>query len=68
VFAPSSTNGAEDDGYVMAIVHDTAIEKSRLIIIDAQNFNAPPLATIHLPQRVPYGAHGSWVPSGVITM
>jgi carotenoid cleavage dioxygenase len=68
VFAPSSTNGAEDDGYVMAIVHDTATEKSRLIIIDAQNFAAPPLATIHLPQRVPYGAHGSWVPSGVIRL
>jgi carotenoid cleavage dioxygenase len=52
----------------MTIVHDTATEKSRLIIIDAQNFTSPPLATIHLPQRVPYGAHGSWVPSGVISM
>jgi carotenoid cleavage dioxygenase len=68
VFAPSSAAGAEDDGYVMTIVHDTATEKSRLIIIDAQNFTSPPLATIHLPQRVPYGAHGSWVPSGVISM
>ncbi len=68
MFAPSSTNDAEDDGYVMTIVHDTATEKSRLLIIDAQNFNAPPLAVIHLPQRVPYGAHGSWVPSGVIAM
>jgi carotenoid cleavage dioxygenase len=68
VFAPSSTAGAEDEGYVMTIVHDTATEKSRLVIIDAQNFTGPPLATIHLPQRVPYGAHGNWVPSGVIPM
>jgi carotenoid cleavage dioxygenase len=68
VFAASSKDGAEDDGYVLAIVHDTATEKSRLIIIDAQNFTVPPLATIHLPQRVPYGAHGNWVPSGVIAM
>jgi hypothetical protein len=45
----------------MTIVHDTATEKSRLVIIDAQNFNGPPVATIHLPQRVPYGAHGNWV-------
>jgi carotenoid cleavage dioxygenase len=68
VFVASSPNGAEDQGYVMTIVHDTATEKSRLIIIDAQNFSAPPLATIHLPQRVLYGAHGNWVPSGVIAM
>ncbi|MFI0461451.1 MAG: carotenoid oxygenase family protein, partial [Ilumatobacteraceae bacterium] len=68
VFAASTKDGAEDDGYVMAIVHDTATEKSRMVIIDAQNFTAPPLATIHLPQRVPYGAHGSWVPSGVIPL
>jgi carotenoid cleavage dioxygenase-like enzyme len=31
------------------------------VIIDAQNFSAPPVATVHLPRRVPYGAHGSWV-------
>ena len=68
MFAASSKNAGEDDGYVMTIVHDTATEKSRLIIIDAQNFTGPPLATIHLPQRVPYGAHGSWVPSGVIPL
>jgi carotenoid cleavage dioxygenase len=68
VFVASSPNGAEDQGYVMTIVHDTATEKSRLVIIDAQNFSAPPLATIHLPQRVPYGAHGNWVASGVIAM
>jgi len=59
---------SEDDGYVMTIVHDTATNRSRFVIIDAQNFTAPPIATIHLPQRVPYGAHGSWVPSGVIAM
>jgi carotenoid cleavage dioxygenase len=68
VFAPSSSNGAEDEGYVMTIVHDTATEKSRLVIIDAQNFNGPPVATIHLPQRVPYGAHGNWVPHDLVPM
>lgn len=68
VFAPSSTNGAEDDGYVMSIVHDTHSGQSRLVILDAQNFSGPPLATIYLPQRVPYGAHGSWVTSATIPM
>ena len=47
----------------MTIVHDTRSNRSKFIIVDAQNFSAPPVATIHLPQRVPYGAHGSWIPS-----
>jgi carotenoid cleavage dioxygenase len=68
VFAPGSSNGAEDEGYVMTIVHDTATGKSRLVIIDAQKFNAPAVATIHLPQRVPYGAHGSWVTNDLVPM
>jgi carotenoid cleavage dioxygenase len=68
VFAPSRVNGAEDEGYVMTIVHDTATEQSRLVIIDARDFSAPPVATVYLPQRVPYGAHGSWVPSTVVEM
>ena len=68
VFAPSRANGAEDEGYVITIAHDTAKNASRLVIIDAQDFSAKPVATIHLPQRVPYGAHGSWVPSTAVKM
>jgi len=30
-------------------------------IIDANNFSDEPLATVSLPQRVPFGFHGSWV-------
>ena len=33
-----------------------------MIIVDAQDFESEPIATVHLPQRVPYGAHGSWIP------
>ncbi|NBP53828.1 MAG: dioxygenase [Actinobacteria bacterium] len=68
VFAPSRAGGAEDEGYVMTIVHDIATNQSRLVILDAQNFSAPPLATVYLPQRVPYGAHGSWVPATSVAM
>jgi carotenoid cleavage dioxygenase-like enzyme len=62
VFAPASPDAGEDEGWVISLAHDTNSNESRLIIVDAQNFSAPPVATIHLPRRVPYGAHGSWVP------
>ena len=71
VFAPASDIGAEgsdveDNGWVISLAHDTNSNESRLLVIDAQNFSAPPVATVHLPRRVPYGAHGSWVPDSII--
>ena len=33
----------------------------KLIILDAENFSDKPIAEILLPQRVPFGAHGSWL-------
>jgi carotenoid cleavage dioxygenase-like enzyme len=50
----------EDEGWILNLNHDETTGKSKMIIIDAQNFTAPPIATIHLPTRVPYGAHGNW--------
>ena len=31
------------------------------MILDAHDFTAPPVATVQLPQRVPFGFHGNWV-------
>ena len=62
VFAPASAEAGEDEGWVISLTHDEGSGESRLIIVDAQRFDAPPVAVVHLPQRVPYGAHGSWVP------
>ena len=52
----------EDEGWVMTICHDETSGQSKFVILDAQNFGKPPVATIKLPYRVPYGAHGSWIP------
>jgi carotenoid cleavage dioxygenase-like enzyme len=62
VFVPRSPDAAEDDGYVMTYVYDATTDKSDVVILAAQDFAGDPLATIHLPQRVPYGFHGNWVP------
>jgi carotenoid cleavage dioxygenase-like enzyme len=59
---PDGTN--EDDGWVLSVVYDAATDRSDVIVVDARDFGAPPVATIHLPTRVPFGFHGSWVPRG----
>ncbi len=62
VFIPREHSTAEDDGWIMVLVHDQPNETAELQILDAQEFGAPAVATIELPQRVPIGFHGNWVP------
>jgi carotenoid cleavage dioxygenase len=61
VFAPSSPHAAEDDGYVMAFVHNPDRGAADLAIIAAQDFAGQPVARVHLPARVPLGFHGNWI-------
>lgn len=61
VFVPASADAGEDDGYVLAYVYDAARDGSDLVILDASDFAATPVAKVQLPQRVPFGFHGSWV-------
>ncbi|GHJ37152.1 carotenoid oxygenase family protein [Streptomyces sp. TS71-3] len=49
-------------GWLLSYVYDASTDKSDLVILDAQNVVAPPVATIHLPRRVPFGFHGNWLP------
>ena len=63
VFAPSAGDSGEDAGWIMSLVHSEKTGKSKFVILDAQNFEAKPVATIELPFRVPYGAHGNWIPA-----
>ncbi|HEY6415384.1 MAG TPA: carotenoid oxygenase family protein, partial [Acidimicrobiales bacterium] len=68
VFVPRSSeagtpDGAvEDDGWVLSYVYDAATDRSDVVVLDAQDFSGDPVATIHLPVRVPFGFHGSWLP------
>lgn len=74
-FVPASSNASEDDGYLLFyafdesqlteagdIPSDTDAElraKSELWIVDAKGMKDI-VARVHLPQRVPYGLHGTW--------
>ena len=59
VFVPRGAD--EDDGWVFVLVHDRARGASDLVVIDAADFRAEPVARVHLPRRVPNGFHGLWV-------
>jgi len=61
VFAPASADSGEDDGYVMAFVHNPDRGAADLVILAAQDFTADPVARVHLPARIPLGFHGSWL-------
>jgi carotenoid cleavage dioxygenase-like enzyme len=61
VFVPACDGASEDEGYVLTYVYDAGRDGSDLVILDASDFAATPVATIGLPQRVPYGYHGNWV-------
>ena len=61
VFAPASHDAGEDDGYVMAYLHNPDRGASDLVILAAQDFTADPVARVHLPARIPLGFHGSWL-------
>ncbi len=62
VFArdPDGTN--EDDGWLLNLVHDLPSGTSSLVIVDARDLGAPPVATVEMPHRVPFGFHGNWMP------
>ena len=62
VFVPTSPSAPEDDGYVMAFVHNPDRGAADLVILAAQDFGGEPVARIHLPARIPLGFHGSWIP------
>ncbi|KAK3049057.1 hypothetical protein LTR09_009711 [Extremus antarcticus] len=73
-FVPASTNLSEDDGYLLFYAFDESQlsadgdapsdsapdrAKSELWIINGGNMKDV-VARVKLPQRVPYGLHGSW--------
>jgi len=63
VFVPGSPDATGLDGYLMTIVYDAAEDRSDLVVLSAEDLEGGPVATVHLPQRVPFGFHGNWVPS-----
>jgi len=62
VFVPAASGPAdESNGWYVGYVYDAARDGSDLVILDAADISAPPVAKIAMPQRVPFGFHGNWI-------
>jgi carotenoid cleavage dioxygenase len=64
LFVADEAGDADDEGWLLGFVHDEASGRSRFVVLDATEVEAGPVASVALPQRVPYGFHATWVSEG----
>lgn len=63
VFAADPNGTEENDGWIINFVTDESDRTSSFVVLDAHDIAAGPVASVQLPQRVPFGFHGNWMPS-----
>ncbi|KRH52737.1 hypothetical protein GLYMA_06G085100v4 [Glycine max] len=61
-FVPRDGGLEEDDGWIIAFVHNEDTNISEVHIIDTKKFSGETVAKITMPRRVPYGFHGAFMP------
>ncbi len=62
VMVPRHDGAAEDDGWLVTLVHDASTDRSELVVLPAAEPSSGPVARVLLPTRVPVGFHGNWLP------
>ncbi|MGA0237983.1 MAG: carotenoid oxygenase family protein [Acidimicrobiales bacterium] len=67
VFVSRPDAAAEDDGWLVTFVHDGNDGSAEFAVLDAQDFSRGYVAQVKLPQRVPFGFHGNWVPDSSVS-
>ncbi|KAL6544193.1 ccd4,nced4 [Orobanche gracilis] len=58
---PDNPTAEEDDGYLVTYVHNEATHESKFLVMDAKSPILDIVAIVKMPQRVPYGFHGTFV-------
>ncbi len=53
----------ETDGWLLALKWDSHRNESALLVMDAGHLADGPVATIHMPSRIPGGFHCHWRPA-----
>ena len=59
---PRHDGAAEDDGWLVSLGFDKAHRARRADGLSAADPGAGPVARVVLPNRLPMGFHGNWVP------
>jgi carotenoid cleavage dioxygenase-like enzyme len=62
VFVPKGPDAAEGEGYLISVVSRRLLNRNDIVILDALNLSAGPIATLKVPFRLRYAFHGTWVP------
>ncbi len=62
-FAPDPNGTKEDDGWLINSTYNSADDTSEVIILDARDVAAGPVARVQIPQRMPFGFHANWFPT-----
>jgi carotenoid cleavage dioxygenase len=60
VFVPRASATSEDDGYLVGYTVCAGAQSSNLVVLDAVSMRV--VCRLKLPQRVPHGFHGTWIP------
>jgi carotenoid cleavage dioxygenase len=61
-FVPATASPRqEDDGWLLSITTRHDGSASQLLVLDASDLAARPVAAVDLPRAVPAGFHGSWI-------
>ena len=64
LFVNDPVSDGDDEGWLLSYLHDEATGSSRFVVLDATDVGAGPVASVVVPQRVPYGFHATWVADG----
>ena len=60
--SPAGRGTMETEGLLATYVYNPDEATSDLVLLDAAAPDAAPVSVIRMPQRVPAGLHGIWVP------
>ena len=61
LFVPDSETAAQGEGWLLSYAWNRRTDTSELVILDATSIAAGPVASIEIPQRVPFGFHGTFI-------
>ncbi|MGN2639033.1 carotenoid oxygenase family protein [Nocardia takedensis] len=62
IFVPRTPEAAEDDGWLLVINYLAAEHRTALVVLDARDLHAEPVAVARLPHHFMPGFHGMFTP------